>query len=52
MKITVKGHITSSPCNWLMQVIHRLLFSSLMFPGKTHEEKQTISVKENKNDGP
>lgn len=44
MKITVKGHMTSSPCNWLMQLIHRLLFSSLMFPGKTQEEKQTISV--------
>lgn len=39
------GHMTSSPCNWLMQVTHQLLFSSLMFSGQTREEKQTIMLK-------
>jgi len=51
MKITVKGHMTSSPCNWLIQAIHRFLFSSHMFSGKTREEKQSFNVKETKKDG-
>ena len=51
MKITVKGHMTSSPCNWLIQVILRFLFSSPMLSGKTREEKQTFNVKATQKDG-
>jgi len=45
MKITVKCHLTSSSCNWFVQVIHHHILQSLMFSGQPQEEKRTIKAK-------